>query len=199
MKGRRRILFVGLATLAITWVVLAGWITICGRQTDLRKVDCIVVPGARVEADGRPGPSLQARLDHALALWNEGWAPALLFTGGPGQTGFVEGEVGRDYAIAHGVPADAIDFEGSSHDTRHNFAFAKAVMDRHGWRSCLIVTEPFHEMRCLMLAHDLGIEAYPAPTFEGPGYKAWGPWVFYTTRETLAVMKYTWQRVSAKD
>jgi uncharacterized SAM-binding protein YcdF (DUF218 family) len=194
MRNKRIFLF-GSACLLLLWLVLATWISVSGRKTDLRKVDCIIVPGARVEVDGRPGLSLKARLDHAIALWKEGWAPGLLCTGGLGETGYIEGQIAKDYAISCGVPAEAIDFEGSSHDTRANFSFAKPVMERHGWQSCLVVTDPFHEKRCLMLAGDLGIEAYPAPTFDGPGFRRWSSWAFYTCRETVAMAKYAWQRL----
>ena len=43
--------------------------------------DAIVVMGA-AQYDGRPSPVLQARLDHALQLWEHGYAEMIIVTGG---------------------------------------------------------------------------------------------------------------------
>lgn len=191
---KRRVLAVGLA-MFFGWLGLATWITVAGQTTDLRKVDCILVPGAKAEADGTPGVSLTGRVNRAVELWKEGWAPAILFTGGRGETGTVEGEVAQRYAVSQGVPLEATDLEGSSHNTRQNFEYAREVMQKHGWKSCLVVTDPFHEPRCMLLAHDTGVEAYPAPTFSGPAWKKWGTLAFYTCRETVSMAKYTCERI----
>lgn len=179
-----------LAVIVLLWVLGMAWITWAGTRTDLRKVDCIVVLGARALADGSPGPSLRARCQRGVELWRQRWAPILLFTGGRGQSGTVEGEVGLRYALAQGVPATALHYEGSSHNTRQNFLYASQVMRIHQWHSCLLVTDPFHEPRALALAQQFGLEAYPAPTFTGPAWRNWGTWGLYTVRESLSWVKY---------
>jgi uncharacterized SAM-binding protein YcdF (DUF218 family) len=168
-----------------------GWITWAGLRTELRPVDCIVVLGARSLADGTPGPSLQARCARGVQLWHDKWAPVLVFTGGRGASGSVEGEVGLRYARAHGVPDSALYYEGGSHNTYENFLYASQLMRARGWHRCLVVTDPFHEPRSLALARNAGLEAYPAPTFEGPGWRNWSSWTFYTLRESVSWMKYT--------
>ena len=45
-----------------------------GRADEARPVDAIVVLGA-AQYDGRPSPQLAARLDHALELYQKGYAP----------------------------------------------------------------------------------------------------------------------------
>ena len=55
--------------------------------------------------NGRPSPVLRARLDHALALYREGYAPLIVVTGGVGRGDTTsEAIVGRRYLIAREVP-----------------------------------------------------------------------------------------------
>ena len=50
---------------------------------ELRSADVIVVLGA-AEYSGKPSPILEARLNHALFLYRQQWAPRILTTGGAG-------------------------------------------------------------------------------------------------------------------
>ena len=64
-------------------------------------------------------------------------------------------------------------------------------MAEHGWRTCLVSTDPFHEPRCLRMARDLGVEAFPAPAFESPGYTHPTTRLYYTLRECAGWARYT--------
>lgn len=162
-------------------------------RTSDAKADCILVPGARAEANGQPGPSLRGRLDEALRLYQRGRSRTFVCTGGKGESGPIESEVARDYLIARGVPSDAILLERMSHTTWENFAFARPEMERKGLHSCLVVTDPFHIQRCLWMASEAGLEGYPTPSFNGPAWRP-GGMLFYTTREMLAWVKYGAER-----
>lgn len=148
------------------------------------------MPGARVEASGQPGPSLKARLDEALRLYQEGRAKTIVCTGGRGESGPIESEAARDYLVARGVPLPAIVLERMSHTTWENFTFAQQEMQLRGLRTCLVVTDPFHMQRCLWMATEAGLEGYPAPSFNGPAWRRPTSMVYYTTREMLAWVKY---------
>lgn len=160
-----------------------------GMRSADSSADCILVPGARVEANGQPGLSLQGRLDQAVTLFQAGRAPRIVCTGGRGESGPIEAEAARDYLVGQGVPPEAILLEGMSHTTWENFVFATQEMRAHGLRSCLVVTGPFHMQRCLWMARELDLEPRPAPSFRGP---AWAPrgMLFYTSREMAAWLKY---------
>jgi uncharacterized SAM-binding protein YcdF (DUF218 family) len=82
---------------------------------------------------------------------------------GPGDE-LAEGEAGREWAIAHGVPARAIRIETGSHTTSQNIANALPQLQEAGAKRVLIVTDPLHMQRGLRMARDLGIDAYPSPT-----------------------------------
>jgi uncharacterized SAM-binding protein YcdF (DUF218 family) len=178
------------------WLALLVWIDRSGQRVDLQKVDCIVILGSRALADGTPGDSLKARTDRAVQLYREGWASAIVCTGGRGQSGSVESEAARAYAVGLGVPAHAVLQESESHNTRENFAYAAPMMLQRGWKRCLIVTDPFHEPRALALARDYDLEPYPAPSFGGPATLRLGSRLYYTVRESLSWLKYSLQRLT---
>jgi nicotinamide mononucleotide transporter len=195
----RRVALQTVGFLLAIYLGLAAWITWAGLETHLVKSDCIIVPGARVLPDRTLGPSVQGRVDHALELYRQGWAPALIFTGGQGASGPVEAECARDYAVAHGVPAEACFLENQSHTTVENFFYAREVMRAHGWRSCLVVTDPFHTRRSVTIARRFGLDAHPAPSFLGPAWRRPGTFVYYTTREVFSWLKFGLEQLNWRD
>src|SRR5512135_1255699 len=69
-----------LCVLAFAWLV---WqVDHVGRQDEARPANVIVVLGARVEPDGKPGPDLASRTQHAVSLWRAGYASDIICSGG---------------------------------------------------------------------------------------------------------------------
>lgn len=184
---------VGIGLLATA--TAAAWITWAGNRVELRAVDCIIVPGARVLAPGQPGPVLRARVTNAIDLYRQGWARAIIFTGGAGESGPVESAEARRLALEGGLPQEHLFTESASHTTVENFVYARRIMAEHGWRSCLVSTDPFHAPRCLRIARDLGLDPYPAPAFQSPGYTRPLTRLYYTLRECAGWGRYTLQRL----
>ncbi|CAG0967498.1 hypothetical protein ANRL3_01279 [Anaerolineae bacterium] len=189
----------------IMWIVLAicvGVVMILYLRVEARaqvdaarRTDTIIVLGSAVWSGERPGPSLAARTRHAIALYKAGYASHLIFSGGLGRFPPSEAEAMRRLATSAGVPADAIVLEDQSHSTEENLANSKALMDAHGWHSALIVSDPFHLLRAETMAHDLGIEAYGSGASDSPSYTQ-APWrIWYTTRESVALVWYYGTRV----
>jgi uncharacterized SAM-binding protein YcdF (DUF218 family) len=139
-----------------------------GNQDGRHHADAIVVLGT-AQYNGKPSPALAARLDHAIALYLEGDAPWFITTGGnqPGDW-TTEAEVGRKYAIAHGVPEAATLFENTGGTTLESMVNVRALMAAHGLRSALFVSDRSHMLRVLRLAQDQGIEAWSSPTTTSP-------------------------------
>lgn len=162
---------------------------------EARRADVIIVLGSAVWQGERPSPSLYARAQHAIALYRAGYAPALILCGGLGGNPPTEAEVMRRLAASAGVPADALVLDDKSHSTEESLSNAKALMDARDWRSALIVSDPFHLLRAVTIARDLGIDAYGSgasnsPTYTAPQLRAW-----YTTREAMALVWYYTTRV----
>ncbi len=164
-----------------------------GRQAEKEEaqpVDALIVLGSAVWPGERASPSLAARTRHAVALYRAGYATHLILSGGLGQYPPSEAEAMRRIAASAGVPAEALALDETSHSTEENLQNARRIMQANGWRTALIVSDPFHLFRAKLMARDLGIEAYGSPANDSPTYtnlllRAW-----YTTREAAAVVWY---------
>ncbi len=142
-----------------------------GKSDQARAVDAIVVLGV-AQYDGRPSPQLQARLDHALALWQEGLSPLVITTGGnqPGDR-FTEAEASANYLINRlGIDDQWAEIlqENSGSTTRESLIAVRNIMQDRGLHSVLIVTDPYHSLRSRLIAQDLGLVAYVSPTRTSP-------------------------------
>jgi uncharacterized SAM-binding protein YcdF (DUF218 family) len=175
-------------------VLVAGFATLRiwqqGNQDERRDVDAIVVLGA-AQYDGRPSPVFEARLDHAVALWDAGLAEAFIVTGGklPGDR-TTEAAVARQYAIERGVPAEAIFGEDEGRNTLASLRAVAAMLEERGMSSALFVSDPTHMLRVLRMADDLGIEAFGSPTPTSPVQADLGRRVRATVHELGALAVY---------
>ena len=166
MKLRRVLQSLGVTVLILTVYffvsLLQVWNT--GRSADRQPVDAIVVLGA-AQYDGRPSPQLQARLDHALELWNLNLASYIVVTGGK-QEGdrFTEAATARKFFESSGVASDLI-FEENSGTTTYAslFAVSKVAIDLKIAR-VLIVSDPFHLLRAKLIASEVGLDASSSST-----------------------------------
>jgi uncharacterized SAM-binding protein YcdF (DUF218 family) len=139
-----------------------------GQQDNRRNVDAIVVLGA-AQYNGRPSGVLAARLDHAIELYQAGYARWFVVTGGklPGDR-VTEAKTERDYAVAHGVPGEAIIGETTGGTTLESMQNVKALFDQKGIHTALFVSDRTHMLRVLRLAQDQGIEAWGSPATTSP-------------------------------
>jgi uncharacterized SAM-binding protein YcdF (DUF218 family) len=135
-----------------------------GSRDDQRPAGAIVVLGA-AQFNGTPSAVYAARLDHAVSLYLHGVAPYLVVTGGKAEGDRVtEAEAGRDFAIAHGVPDDAILAEDRGRNTLESLEGVAALFRRQGIRDAVFVSDPTHMLRVLRIAQDKGIVAWGSPT-----------------------------------
>lgn len=162
----------GLVKLALgivaCWALTVAAIHLYGRRNEARKADAIVVLGA-AQYDGRPSPVLQARLDHAIRLYEQGIAPRMIMTGGqaPGDT-VSEAEVSRRYAIKHGVPGDAILIEKRGMTTLESMQSVSELMNNRKMDAAVLVSDPFHMLRLKLLARMVGFTGFTSPTRTSP-------------------------------
>ena len=134
------------------------------QKDETQPADTAVVLGAAV-FDDQPSPVLRERINHAIQLYDNGTVEKIIFTGGLGNRDtLTEAEVSANYAMAQGVPADAILLETESTTTRENLINTQKIAAKNDIDSFLIVSTPFHMKRAMTMAEDLGMNAHTSPT-----------------------------------
>ena len=151
--------------LLLLWLLgVAAWIIWVGDRDQAAPADAIIVLGAAAY-DAKPSPVFEERIRHGLDLYQRGYAPVLIFTGGYGNGArFAESQVARRYALKQGIPARDILIESRSRTTRQNLVEAKRLMEARGMRRAILVSDPLHMARALRLSDELGIEALASST-----------------------------------
>ncbi|QGP92977.1 hypothetical protein MGLY_23700 [Neomoorella glycerini] len=155
----KKVIIATVLAIVITTGFMYGYIEWYGRNLEPQRADVIIVLGAAVWKNG-PSPALLERISLAEDLYHEGYAPAIITTGGTGAWNPTpEGTVARLTLIARGIPAGVVHEEINSHSTRDNLVEAQKIMLRYGWKRAIIVTHDYHLLRATTEAQRLGIEA----------------------------------------
>jgi uncharacterized SAM-binding protein YcdF (DUF218 family) len=162
-RGGRVLLLIAICW-AIYLITLIVRIHLAGQHDEVAHADVIIILGA-AHANEVPMPVLRERLNHGIALYEQGLARYVLFTGGnrPGDRG-TEASAGRRYALECGVPASAILLEPSGHSTMQSLQACEQIMREHSLRSAILVSDPFHTFRLRRIARDIGLNAIASPT-----------------------------------
>lgn len=160
------------------------------RYDDTRTADVVLVLGA-AQYDGTPSKVLEARLRHAKSLYDEGVAPYILTTGGnqPGDT-YTEASAGVRWLTENGVPEDQVIEVGKGNDTLGSLRAAAEQIHDRGWRTAVIVSDPWHSLRARTMASDVGLDAWTSPTHSGPIVQTRQTQIRYIMYETAALLYY---------
>lgn len=190
-RRHRRWVIAIAAVLLVLIVTVLGFmaaIYIEARNDEARETDAIVVMGA-AQYNGRPSGVLRARLDHALTLYQQGYAPVIIVTGGKMEGDvFTEAGTSEQYLLDRGVPQSAILMEDEGRDTWASMQGVGAVADARGIETVLIVSDGFHLYRSERMAEAVGLEAYSSPAPDSPIRPNSANEFSYVIRETGAVI-----------
>ena len=167
---RRRLI----AVAAVAIVLVLGWaaVVVAVAVTAVRDAattaDAIAVLGA-AQYNGRPSPVFRARLDHAATLYQRGYAPVVLVTGGvgPGDT-VSESEVGRRYLLKVGLPDSAVVALPAGSSTYSSVTGVARWFHGQESKRVLLVSDGFHMLRLKIIAGRLGLAAFPSPAPNSP-------------------------------
>ncbi len=111
-KQLKSILFktftLGLICLFLTKLCLWSGGNLIVNTYQSQKSDVIIVLGFPAQDDGKPSPLMKTRVEKAVELFYEGYAPTVIFSGSAVNNEFVEAEVMTSYAESLGVPKTAI-------------------------------------------------------------------------------------------
>ena len=142
-----------------------------GQADRASAADVIVVLGGGTLPDGSASPATMRRVQHAAILYQKGLAPYLICSGGYAQPRpKSEAQACADELRQGNVPETAILLEERSTSTEENAIEVRKVMDTHGFKSALLVTDNFHLLRAEMLFHVQGVSVFlsPAQVTTGP-------------------------------
>lgn len=197
LRWATRVLLGGLLIGAIIQGGTAFRVWQTARTDGDRPVDAVVVLGA-AQYDGSPSPIFASRLQHAIALYREGLAPRIVTVGGNREGDeYTEAAAGQRYLVGHGVPAAAVVAVGEGSDTLASLQAVAGRAEQAGWRTVLIVSDPWHSLRARTMAEDAGLQAWTSPTRSGPIVQTRETQARYILRETGALLYYRLTHASA--
>lgn len=142
--------------------------------------DVVLVMGAATRNGLSPSPYLQARLDLALELWQQGKVKVFIVSG---STSDNEPAVMQEYLIENGV--DAADIV---QDTGGNDSYSSCIRagERFGVSALTVVTQSYHVPRTVATCRMVGVDAIGVGDDETPKNATWRS---YERRELIANIK----------
>jgi len=144
----------------------------------------------------KPPPSSGQGSWRGSAFITQAKSKKIILTGGPGAP--PQAEVAKTIALEAGVPEENLLVEDKSKNTWENLKFSRELLTGQTQKRVFIVSEPLHLKRALLMAQDLGMEAYPAPT-KTSAYKGFWKRFYFTGREAVAFSYYRLKRVFIKN
>jgi vancomycin permeability regulator SanA len=140
--------FVLLAGSLLAWFIIhTAFVLIDGLKDELEPVDVAVVLGNKVEITGHPSDRLKARLDKSVELYNEGYFPFIIVSGGIGKEGYDEAKVMKSYLVNEGIPADYIIEDNNGYNSYMTAQNSSRIMDEKNLDSAMVITQYFHVSR----------------------------------------------------
>ena len=174
-----------LAVLGINWYVtgsISDRILTPEAAAQLEDVDCILVLGCQVWADGDPSHMLEDRLRRGVELYDAGAAPKLLMSGDHGQVEYNEVVAMKQYALNAGIISGDIFMDHAGFSTYESMYRAKEIF---GVKKVIIVTQGYHLYRAVYIAESMGLEAYGVAS----DYRSYAGQMSRDIREILARVK----------
>ena len=165
-----------------------------GNKDGKQKSDVAIILGAATDSEG-VSPVYAERINHGIQLYNNGYTDYLILTGGKAD-GESESDAFRakEYAVLHGVPENVIFLEENSEITQQNIEYSKIIMDENIWDKCIIVSDPLHMKRAMLMAEDYGMNAVSSPT-QTSMYRTWKTRFPFMMREIFFYIGYKLYRI----
>jgi vancomycin permeability regulator SanA len=148
-----------------------------------------IVFGAAVQPDGKLSHMLGFRVMAAVELYQHGQIQKILMTGDNSRTTYDEVTAMKAYAVAKGVPAEAITLDYAGFSTYESCYRARAIF---GVTSAVVITQAYHLPRAVYTCHALGLDVVGLQTAD-LGFYTNEMMARYKLREVLATGKALWE------
>jgi len=131
----------GLRALLLLLIMAAAALFYAGRflvyDENPRKADVIIVLA------GDKG----TRTEKGVELYQEGYAPYLIMSGGEIYHGLIIGDLMKEHATELGVPPEAVISEPEASSTYENAVFTRNILEEQGFKTALVVSSNYHMRR----------------------------------------------------
>ena len=198
-KLRKNKVAILISLLVVSLIILSAIITAVsiahyGKLDEKAHCDVAIILGAATSGE-KVSPVYRERVNHGIWLFENGYVDYLILTGGVGKGNEKsDAYVAKQYAIEKGVPEQVLLIEEKSKITEENLEYAKEIMDAFSMDTAIIVSDPLHMKRAMLMAKDYGIEACPSPT-PTTMYKSAKTQIPFLAREVFFYIGYSIVRV----
>lgn len=140
----------------------------------------------------------RSRWLHAAQLFKNGKINYLIVSGGVlvPQQAITEAEWFRDHLVALGIPSEKIILENQATNAFENAEFALPILQKHGFRSVVLVMSDFTGLRASLTAKKAWqgnrIKIYNSHASSG---SHWNPWTWWLSLEGWQLTKYVITRL----
>lgn len=164
------------------------------KVNELVKADAAIVLGAGIWGD-EPSPVFKERINHGIWLYENGYVNQLIFTGGKADGNLhSDASIAKKYAMECGVAEEDIYIEEQSTITQENLYYAAQIINEKNMSKVIIVSDPLHMKRAMLMAEDYGLEAYSSST-PSSMYKSWKSKIPFLAREVFFYIGYKIYRI----
>jgi uncharacterized SAM-binding protein YcdF (DUF218 family) len=148
--------FVKIALVLLTPVILVlGFVMLTPRILSIddiascngpQQTDAKCVPADAIVAIS--GGDTDARAREAIALYQQGWAPTIIFSGAAqDKQGSSNAAAMAAQAVSAHVPQNAILLDEASVNTADNASQVRPIVIQHNFKRLILVTSPYHQRR----------------------------------------------------
>lgn len=159
------------------------------------KSDAIIVLGAKSFVDDEVNQCVVARVEHAVNLYNDGYAKKIIMSGGTDRRPVLDTSEGNEMkkialSLDPDINPDDILVEGESTSTYENLVFSQKILEQNNLESVIIITEPFHSPRADLVAQKLELNHTISPTLTSPCWNKNTYYSGYFLREPFVLIIY---------
>ena len=129
------------------WAALIGtalYVALYDPSETLPEAEAIVVVAGEAGKNGGLGPETQARIQRAVALYEDGLAPQIIMSGGTATANEPVAAAMQAVAASSGVPAEALTVETEARSTLQNAMFVADLEELANEAPILLVSHRYH-------------------------------------------------------
>jgi uncharacterized SAM-binding protein YcdF (DUF218 family) len=131
-----------------------------------------------------------ARAQQGIQLYRQGYAPCLLFTASPSN-------LPKTKAMSEGVPEQAIILDPWAQNTYQNAVNSKALMERYGFRSAIVVSSDYHMRRVSLIFARVFRGTGTVLTYVSANDPGFHPSRWWTSTQTMPHMAWEYGGMAA--